>query len=251
MKSVISTLLLPAGALAAAAAAPDWPTITSGAWFSGAWASNLPSSYSSAWSAFQSYTSAHPSGWNSADFSSFTSQYGPVPTPWASGVGFGGGFLGNAGFPFGTGQGGWDPANGSPFGSDGWGPWASAGGSWTAGPWTNWWGGSSCPASTWSGWTSSGTNAPWTSWTACTATATTTVTYTSTVSGNAEVFTSVGYKVAEATASSTVTDSSHGPISTGITTTNTNTNAAGMSREVKVGAIGAGVGAFILGIVAI
>jgi hypothetical protein len=255
MKSIISTLLLPGTAIAAAAAAPAWPTITSG----GSWFSGLPASYTSAWSAFQSYTAAHPSGFNSADLSSFTSAYGPIPTPFAGGAGFPGGFgagwFGSGGFPFGSGSGGWNPASmtGGPFGPAGWGPFGNGNGSWAAGPWTSWWDGSACPGSTWTGWTSSGTDAPWTSWTACTASATSTVTYTSTVSGTPEVFTSVGYKVAEATASSSVTDSAHGPVSTGTASSSPSlgTNAAGIGREVKVGAIGAGIGAFVLGVLAI
>jgi len=51
---------------------------------------------------------------------------------------------------------GWNAGMGyGPFGGaagDGWGPWAShSTGAWTAGPWTSWWNGNECPASSWSG----------------------------------------------------------------------------------------------------
>jgi hypothetical protein len=67
-----------------------------------------------------------------------------------------------------------------------------------------------CPPSSWAGWTTgswSGSELGWTSWTACTATATASSVYTSTISGSVITGTSYGYRVAEATGSSTTTAS--------------------------------------------
>jgi hypothetical protein len=163
-------------------------------------------------SAYNSYTSAHPSGWTGPDYSSFTSQYGPVPTgsytsaggSFGSGPGFGG-----FGGPFGMGPGGWSAAQGGPFGNNNWGqgPYGSMG-PWTTGAWTSWWGTDKCPPSTWSGWTSGSWSsaAAWTTWTGCTARTTAASVYTTYSNGVPTVATSFGYQVAQAqqTGSSTV-----------------------------------------------
>jgi len=161
---------------------------------------------SAAYSAYSSYTSAHPSGWSGPDYSSFTSQYGPIPTggwnsnggSWGSGSGWGG--FGGGG-PFGMGPGGWSPAQGGPFGNNNWGqgPYGSMG-PWTTGAWTSWWGNDKCPPSTWPGWTSGSwsSTAPWTTWTACTARTTAQSVYTTFSNGQATTATSFGYQVAQA-----------------------------------------------------
>jgi hypothetical protein len=183
-------------------------TITSGPVATATGFSTVFGGYSSAaLSAYSSYTSAHPSGFNSADWASFTSAYGisnsPQPTGAPGGFGGFGGFGGAGGFGgFGVGAGGWSPSEGGPFGGAGFGPFGSAG-PWTAGPWTKWWGGDNCPASTWSGWTSGSwsSSAPWTTWSACTASVTGTQVYTTTFNGVATTVSSYDYKVAQATGS--------------------------------------------------
>jgi hypothetical protein len=185
---------------------------------------------SGALSAYSSYTSAHPTGFNSADWSSFTSAYGisgaPVPTGgpngWAGGLG--GGFGPGFGGGFGAGAGGWNPSSGAPFGPGaGYGPYGSNG-PWTAGPWTQWWNGDKCPASTWSGWTTGSwsSNAPWTTWSACTASVTGTKIYTTTFNGVPTTVSSYDYQVAQA-------------VQTGSTTSG---NAAAPTRAVGAGAAG-------------
>nr|POE51709.1 hypothetical protein CFP56_25916 [Quercus suber] len=119
-----------------------------------------------------------------------------------------------SGDPFGGpwGGAGWNGADGhGPFGdgaANGWGPWAGQStGSWTAGPWTSWWGDNACPPSTWPGWTSGSwsTSAPWTSWPGCTATATASSVITTTVTtGGATstiTSTSLGFQIAAVTPS--------------------------------------------------
>jgi hypothetical protein len=147
--------------------------------------------------------SAWPTAWttNSA-WTSAVSQWGGAP---------------GGGPPGWNGGGGWGPfGHGGP--NHGWGPWATASsGAWTNGPWTNWWGGSACPPSTWSGWTSGpwGTNAPWTTWSGCTAstTATSVVTNVVTTSGSTVTQTSTdfGIQVAQATNGGSAASSSTSP----------------------------------------
>ncbi|KAG9232393.1 hypothetical protein BJ875DRAFT_497516 [Amylocarpus encephaloides] len=84
-----------------------------------------------------------------------------------------------------------------------WGPWGTSG-PWTDGPWTSWWG-DDCPDGAWSGWTSGpwSTNAPWTTWGACSASTTTSTTYTTTASGSVITGTSLGIQVAQVATTST------------------------------------------------
>jgi len=162
-------------------------------------------------SAFASYTSAHPNGPSSGDWSSFTAAHSITGGPWGSGTPTGswstqftggpGGFGG-----FGSGAGGWGGGAG-PFGAGGqggWGqgPWAS-GASFTAGPWTSWWNENSCPKSDWPGWTSGtwSTSAPWTSWTGCSASVTATSVFTTTSNGVTYTTTGFGYQLAQVSGS--------------------------------------------------
>ncbi|KAF2460498.1 hypothetical protein BDY21DRAFT_335578 [Lineolata rhizophorae] len=103
----------------------------------------------------------------------------------------------------------WSTGGPGPFGPGGmhggWGPWGSSG-SWTSGPWTNWWGSTdSCPGSTWSGWTSGDWNstAPWTTWSACTASTSSIEVTTTGADGAQSVSTSLSIQVAQATQDST------------------------------------------------
>lgn len=159
-------------------------------------------------SAWKSYTSAHPSGPSSGDWSSFTSAYSITKGPWGDGTPTGGWGAyvtgkpgGWGGWGMGSGPGGWDAADGCPFGDNGWGsgPWVS-GGAWTSGAWTSWWDGDKCPGKDWEGWTSGSwsTGAPWTSWTACEAKTTGAKVYTTTINGVPSVATSYGLQLAQA-----------------------------------------------------
>ena len=151
--------------------------------------SSVTASPEATWSA-TSGGSAWPTAWttNSA-WTSVVSQWGGAP---------------GGGPPGWNNNGGWGP-----FGSGtahGWGPWAaSSTGSWTNGPWADWWGTSACPPSTWSGWTKGpwGTNAPWTTWTGCQASTTATAVVTGVVTSSGSTVTttstSFGIQVAQAT----------------------------------------------------
>ncbi|KAF2150859.1 hypothetical protein K461DRAFT_296091 [Myriangium duriaei CBS 260.36] len=164
-----------------------------------------PEAVFSATSGGNAYSTGAWASWASANqFPTITSGPGSSPTN-------------------GPGGHGWGPGQGwGPFGpgasANGWGPWGgSTTGSWTAGPWTQWWNGSSCPPATWTGWTAGSwaSNCPWTTWAACTSstTGTTTVTTTTTGSNGAPqtvTTTMPQIQVAEATASGTSTSASHG-----------------------------------------
>ena len=102
---------------------------------------------SSQLSVFNSYTSAHPDGPSSGDWSSLTSALGlALPTDLPSGFTskFGNGGFG--GWGYGSGNGGWSHGSGrgGPFGGAGFGGWGADGGefcstgSWTSGAWTSW-----------------------------------------------------------------------------------------------------------------
>lgn len=112
----------------------------------GPFGGRLDSSQQSAW---ESFTSANPSGWTRTDDAAFDSLTSALSITWATGrpSGFATKFgPGGPGWGFGDGNGGWahGGGRGGPFGAGGvggWGPddgeWCSTG-SWTAGPWTSW-----------------------------------------------------------------------------------------------------------------
>ncbi|KAK3665059.1 hypothetical protein LTR22_004115 [Elasticomyces elasticus] len=206
-----------------AAGLSSWPTATS-EWGSLTSSHPLPSALSSVFSQWATQTTGPPtwpSGWNNAGDFNDTNPGGPFRGP--GGVGWAGG---NGAGPFG-GQNG-----------NGWGPWASQStGSWTAGPWTSWWGTEGCPASTWSGWTSA-TDAPWTSWAGCTAstTATSVVTTTVTTGGSTSVVTSTGFGIQIAQATNTASGSA----------SSTTSGSGAMATNFKL----AGSAAGVIGVVA-
>ena len=172
----VAQLCANAGSTVTAAPEATW-SVTSGKWpvNTAAWAPGggaWNSLTGEAWSAFTSWTSAEsitafPTA--ASAWASFTSAH-PLPADlsaaasWWSANGFPTGgsawpaaWTTNSAWPSGApfGPGGWSGAGGwGPFGhggpGHGWGPLGSSG-SWTAGPWTSWWGTGACPASTWSG----------------------------------------------------------------------------------------------------
>jgi len=168
---------------------------------------------------FASFTSAHPSGPSSEAWASLTSELGLT---WATN--FPSGFstkFGPGGAGYGNGRGGFNHGGGGgPFGGGGFGGWGPndgefcSTGSWTSGAWTQWWGGSRCPASDWPGWTQGpwATNADWTTWTGCAATVTATSVFTTVpANGTAAITsTSFGYQVAQATNSLVSTSAQSG-----------------------------------------
>ncbi|KAF2497006.1 hypothetical protein BU16DRAFT_560312 [Lophium mytilinum] len=171
-----------------------------------------------------------PNGpWGSnSDWQSWTTKYGSWNSDWSTKSGPWNDFK-SGDWPFGGHSG------------SAWGPWASSG-AWQSGPWTEWWGKSDCPDSTWSGWTNGpwGTNAPWTTWSGCTEKTTATNVVTSIISGSPVVKTQYGIQVAAASATAAKTGSGTG---TAAAATATSTGAGAM----KTAGVGAAVGAAMLG----
>jgi hypothetical protein len=195
------------------------PSTGGSAWPS-AWTSN--SAYASALSSWQTQTTGAPAPFGAWGPGSNNSNSGP------------------------GGRGGWNGGNGvGPFGAggpgNGWGPWSSrTSGDWTAGPWTSWWGGSDCPGSTWSGWTSDGTEAPWTAWSGCAAStiASSVVTTTVTTGSTTGVQTSTSYGIRVAAASMDASATSSGS-STGSEGAGARPTAMAGSALAAVGVLGA------------
>ncbi|TKA65988.1 hypothetical protein B0A49_11873 [Cryomyces minteri] len=243
----IAQLCANAGSTVTAAPEASYSATSGGnAYPTSLWSSGANSANWGSWvSAVSTNLPGPPAGWSGGQWgprgsgvmSGSMSTITGAPTGGHNGMGMGGpnGNGNNAnmtGRPQFGGPGGYGP-----FGAgdhDGYGPFGSSG-SWTAGPWTSWWGSSGCPASTWSGWTSGSwaSNADWTTWRGCAASTTATSTYTTTSSGSTVTGITYGVQVAQVTGASSTGASSTGASASKATAV----SGAGTERVAKIGGV--------------